>query len=137
MSVSRLRPEGAPQAPSLGAERLDLIARALALDPKILFYDEPSAGLDPISTTRIDELINNLKTTFRMSSVVVTHVMESVRRIADRIVLLHQGRVLVDGGIQDLLDCPDPRVQQFVQGDLEGLAENAQGLQSFYKDLLT
>ena len=71
-----------PSAISGGMQKRAAVARALALDPKILFYDEPSAGLDPIATTRIDELINKLKTTMRMTNVVVTHVMESVQRFA-------------------------------------------------------
>ncbi|MAG58862.1 MAG: ABC transporter ATP-binding protein [Planctomycetes bacterium] len=80
-----------PSAISGGMQKRAAVARALALDPKILFYDEPSAGLDPIATTRIDELINKLKTTMRMTNVVVTHVMESVQRIADHIIMLDKG----------------------------------------------
>ncbi|MGH7753537.1 MAG: ABC transporter ATP-binding protein, partial [Gemmatimonadales bacterium] len=92
------------------------VARALAMDPKILFYDEPSAGLDPIATARIDQLINGLKASMGITSVVVTHVMESVRRIADHVVMLHAGTVLLDASLKELLASADPLVRQFVQG---------------------
>ena len=86
--------EKRPSEISGGMLKRAAIARALARDPKILFYDEPSAGLDPISTTRIDVLINELKNVMKITNVVVTHVMESVRRIADHVVMLDRGRVL-------------------------------------------
>jgi len=123
-----------PSAISGGMQKRAAVARALALDPKMLFYDEPSAGLDPITTTRIDQLINRLKTTMRMSSVVVTHVMESVQRIADHIVMLDKGRVLLDGSLDDLMESEDPRIKQFRTGDLAG--PGAVSTEEFHKDLL-
>src|SRR5690606_34237632 len=109
-----------PSAISGGMQKRAAVARALALDPKILFYDEPSAGLDPIATTRIDQRINKLKTTMGMTNVVVTHVMESVQRIADHIIMLDKGRVILDGTLDDLMESEDPRVRQFRTGDLQG-----------------
>jgi phospholipid/cholesterol/gamma-HCH transport system ATP-binding protein len=125
-----------PSQISGGMQKRAAVARAIALDPKLLFYDEPSAGLDPIATTRLDQLINRLKTAMGMTSVVVTHVMESVRRIADHVLLLHEGRVRLDGSLADLLASPDPLVQQFVKGDLEGFSSEAASLRSFHRDLL-
>ncbi len=126
-----------PDEISGGMKKRAAVARALALDPKLMFYDEPSAGLDPIATARIDQLIQKLKTAMGITNVVVTHVMESVRRIADRVVMLHSGRVVLDGTLEDLLESRDPLVQQFVRGDLEGLAAGTVSLQSYHRDLLT
>jgi phospholipid/cholesterol/gamma-HCH transport system ATP-binding protein len=119
-----------------GMTKRAAVARALALDPKILFYDEPSAGLDPIATARIDHLINGLKSSMGITSVVVTHVMESVRRIADHVVMLYSGKVLLDGNLEDLTASDNPLVRQFVQGDLEGLAVAATPVEKYYKDLM-
>ncbi len=112
------------------------VARALALDPKILFYDEPSAGLDPIATTRGDQLICKLRDTMGMTSVVVTHVMESVRRIADHVIMLDQGRVILDGTLADLDASDDPRVQQFRTGEVQGPNTGVVSGQQFLQDLL-
>jgi phospholipid/cholesterol/gamma-HCH transport system ATP-binding protein len=112
------------------------VARALALDPKILFYDEPSAGLDPIATTRIDQLINRLKTTMRMTNVIVTHVMESVQRIADRIIMLDRGKVILDGSLHDLMSSDDPLIRQFRTGDLTGPGGGVTSVEDYVKDLL-
>ena len=125
-----------PAEISGGMQKRAAVARALALDPRILFYDEPSAGLDPIATSRMDHLINRLKTSMGITNIVVTHVMESVRRIADHVLLLHEGRVLLDGSLDDLMESKEPLVQQFVRGDLEGLAATTGSLKSFHKDLL-
>lgn len=125
-----------PSAISGGMLKRAAIARALALDPKILFYDEPSAGLDPIQTTRVDQLINKLKTTMGMTSVVVTHVMESVQRIADHVIMLDKGQVLLNGSLRDLLESPDERIQQFVKGDLQGPGKGATSSEAYLRDLL-
>jgi phospholipid/cholesterol/gamma-HCH transport system ATP-binding protein len=125
-----------PSEISGGMQKRAAIARALALDPRILFYDEPSAGLDPIATSRIDQLINQLKESMRMTSIVVTHVMESVRRIADHVIMLDQGRVILDGSLHNLETSEDPRVKQFLTGDLHGPAAGAVSDQQFLQDLL-
>ena len=128
--------ERRPSAISGGMQKRAAVARALALDPKILFYDEPSAGLDPISTTRIDHLINKLKTTMRMTNIVVTHVMESVQRIADRILMLDHGKVILDGTLDDLMTSDDPRIKQFRTGDLAGPGGGATSTEDYHRDLL-
>lgn len=125
-----------PSAISGGMQKRAAVARALALDPKILFYDEPSAGLDPIATTRIDQLINRLKSSMRMTNVVVTHVMESVQRIADHIIMLDKGRVILDGSLDDLMGSDDPRIKQFRTGDLAGPGAGVTSTEDYVKDLL-
>lgn len=112
------------------------VARALALDPKILFYDEPESGLDPIATSRVDQLINQLRDTMGITNVVVTHTLDSVRRIADHVLLLDQGRVLLDGTVGDLEASDDPRVRRFRTGELEREEGGSARMQSYYKDLL-
>ncbi len=96
------------------------LARALSLDPDILFYDEPSAGLDPITSVQVDELICNLNRLLGVTSVVVTHEMDSAFRIADRMVLLDKGRFVAEGSKDEFRDSDDPRVRQFVHGLAKG-----------------
>lgn len=119
-----------------GQRKRAAVARAIALDPQILFYDEPSAGLDPITTTKMDVLINKLKTVLGITSIVVTHVMESVQRIADHIIMLDAGRVILDGTLDELLQSPDPRIQDFVRGDLGHGGDDDHMRQEFYNQLL-
>ncbi|HGY89919.1 MAG TPA: ATP-binding cassette domain-containing protein [Planctomycetes bacterium] len=125
-----------PSEISGGMQKRAALARAIALDPKIVFYDEPSAGLDPIATAAIDELINDLKTKMGMTNVVVTHVMESVRRIADKVVMLDKGNVLLYGTLDDLLNSDDPRVRKFVNGEVDALAAESEAYSSFLQDLM-
>jgi phospholipid/cholesterol/gamma-HCH transport system ATP-binding protein len=89
------------------------LARALAMDPEILFCDEPSAGLDPVVAAGIDRLILDLKKAFRMTIVVVTHEMASVEIIADRVAMMHEGKVHAVGTIDELKAIGDPIIDQF------------------------
>ena len=125
-----------PSEVSGGMKKRAAVARALAMDPKILFYDEPSAGLDPIATSSLDRLINDLKTGMGITSVVVTHEMESVRRIADRVLLQYRGQVLLDGTLDELLESSEERVRQFVTGDLESMALTSTSINAYHRDLL-
>jgi phospholipid/cholesterol/gamma-HCH transport system ATP-binding protein len=125
-----------PAALSGGMQKRAAVARALALDPRIIFYDEPSAGLDPIATSRIDRLVNRLKDSLGMTSVVVTHVMESVQRIADRVIMLSRGKVILDGDLDALMDSEDPLVVQFRTGDLTGPGSTMTSTEDYLKDLL-
>ena len=85
----------------------------MAMDPDIIFYDEPSAGLDPIVAAGLDELIRTMQSTFNLTSVVVTHEMESVKIIADRVCVLHKGRVAGIGSLDELERSDHPYIQQF------------------------
>ncbi|HTL71190.1 MAG TPA: ABC transporter ATP-binding protein [Candidatus Eisenbacteria bacterium] len=96
------------------------LARAIVMDPKIIFYDEPTAGLDPVMTGVIDKLTIDLTRKLQITSVVVTHDMGSVFRIADRIVMLHQGNILEIGTPTQIRNSKNPIVQQFITGDAEG-----------------
>ncbi len=91
------------------------LARALALDPEIMLLDEPTAGLDPITAGEINELIRGLQKERNTSSIVVTHDMRSVRTVADRIVLLNEGSILVEGTLDELSENHDPFVAKFIQ----------------------
>lgn len=112
------------------------VARALALDPKILFYDEPESGLDPIATSRVDQLINEMRDTMGITNVVVTHTIDSVRRIGDHVLLLDQGKLLLDGTVDDLITSDHPRVQRFRTGEIEAETPGGGRLQSYWRDLL-
>ena len=92
------------------------VARALALEPSIMLYDEPTAGLDPISAAASDELIRRLRDTVGVTSVIVSHDVQSLRRVSDRAALLHRGRFIAVGPIGVLETNPDPAVAQFLAG---------------------
>jgi phospholipid/cholesterol/gamma-HCH transport system ATP-binding protein len=115
--------EHADKMPSMlsgGMKKRAGLARAMALDPKVLFYDEPSAGLDPVTSAEIDQLIMDLNKKLGVTSVVVTHEMDSAYRIADRMVLLDRGKFIASGTAQEMRTHPDPLVHQFVNGLAEG-----------------
>lgn len=103
-----------------GMRRRVGLARALAMDPELVFYDEPTAGLDPIVAGVIDKLILDLSKKLQITSVVVTHDMKSVFAIADRIVMLYEGKIIADGTMSEIKNSEDPRVKQFITGSPEG-----------------
>lgn len=103
-----------PAQLSGGMKKRAAIARALAMDPEILFFDEPSAGLDPIIAAGIDELILKLKQAFRISIVVVTHELASAFLIADRMILLDKGNIVANGTANEFRASQQPRVRQFL-----------------------
>lgn len=96
------------------------VARALALEPRIMLYDEPTAGLDPISAAANDELIRRLRDSVGVTSVIVSHDVQSLRRVCDRAALLHGGRVIATGSMEELGASADPAVAQFLSGVHEG-----------------
>jgi phospholipid/cholesterol/gamma-HCH transport system ATP-binding protein len=100
-----------------GMQKRAGLARALALDPVILLLDEPTAGLDPISSTEIDELILNLQDKYQMASIVVTHDMISAKTIATRIALMDQGKIVIEGSFEDLQKSDESFVSQFLHRD--------------------
>ena len=96
------------------------LARAIALDPDIVFYDEPTSGLDPVVGGVTDKLIKDLSTKLLITSVVVTHDMQSVFEIADRIAMLHKGRVVEIGTTHEIRNSANPYIQQFINGRPDG-----------------
>ncbi len=103
-----------PSQLSGGMKKRAAIARALAMDPEILFFDEPSAGLDPIMAAGIDDLILNLKKAYAMCIIVVTHELASAFLIADRIILIDRGNILAMGAAKEIQESKQPRVRQFL-----------------------
>lgn len=99
-----------PAELSGGMTKRAALARAIIMDPKLLFFDEPSAGLDPITSAELDELIIKLKQTMNMTIVVVTHELESVFKIADRIAILGDGKLLLAGTPEEIRASDDPRI---------------------------
>lgn len=104
-----------PQALSGGMKKRAGLARALAMDPEILFFDEPSAGLDPVTAAGLDDLILSLNRTFRMTIVAVTHELTSVERIASHVVMVDRGKILFSGPYGQLLASQEERIRQFLE----------------------
>ena len=125
-----------PAQLSGGMKKRAGLARAMALDPKVLFYDEPSAGLDPVTSAEIDQLIIGLNKQLGVTSVVVTHEMDSAFRIADRMVLLDRGKFIVSGTGEELKNSTDPLVRQFVYGLTEGPLTDRRRAGGYESDLL-
>ncbi len=103
-----------PAQLSGGMQKRAAVARALAMDPEILFFDEPSAGLDPIIAAGIDTLILDLKRAFRMTVIVVTHELASAFLIADRMILIDKGNIVATGTRDEMRVNTHPRVRQFL-----------------------
>lgn len=113
-----------PAEISGGMKKRVALARALALDPEILFSDEPTSGLDPVMTAVVDELTQNLTRKLGMTAVVVTHDMTSAFRIATRMIMLgsgsEQGRIIAVGKPEEIRNNPNPMLQQFIKGEADG-----------------
>ena len=107
--------EKMPSEISGGMQKRVGLARALALDPEILLFDEPTAGLDPITAAEIGKLISQLQEERRMTSIVVTHDVHGAKSFCDRLVLMREGTVAVDGTFEDLAKSRDPFVVQFLR----------------------
>ncbi|MBB6485192.1 phospholipid/cholesterol/gamma-HCH transport system ATP-binding protein [Rhizobium lusitanum] len=105
-----------PSELSGGMIKRAALARALALDPDLVFLDEPTSGLDPIGATEFDELIAKLRDTLGLTVYMVTHDLDSLFSVCDRIAVLGQKRVLVEGTVEDMLACDDPWVQSYFRG---------------------
>ena len=97
-----------------GMKKRVSLARALATDPNYMFYDEPTTGLDPVTSDQIDALIQDLTAKLHVTSVIVTHDMFTVERIAKRVIFLHEGRVHFDGTPSQLVDSTDPVSREFL-----------------------
>lgn len=103
-----------PSQLSGGMVKRAALARAIVMDPKLLFFDEPSAGLDPVVSAELDELILRLRDALRMTIVVVTHELESAFKIADTITVLDQGRVLMTGTVDEVRNADNERIQDLL-----------------------
>jgi phospholipid/cholesterol/gamma-HCH transport system ATP-binding protein len=99
------------------------LARAIAMDPQYVLYDEPTTGLDPIMADKINELIRRLQKELAITSVAVTHDMQSAYKIADRIAMLYEGKIIFLGTPREIQQCADPVVQQFIKGESSGPIE--------------
>jgi phospholipid/cholesterol/gamma-HCH transport system ATP-binding protein len=122
-----------PSQLSGGMKKRAAVARALAMDPEILFFDEPSAGLDPIIAAGVDQLILELKKAFHMTIIVVTHELASAFLIADRMVLIDKGNVVAIGTTEEMRASTHPRVRQF----LDRIAEPEVAQELDYLQMLT
>jgi len=134
-----------PAEISGGMKKRAGLARAVALDPEILFYDEPSAGLDPVTSAEIDQLMMDLSRKLDVASVVVTHEMDSAFRIADRMVMLDKGKVLMTGrreefeAIRDGEPAGDEKmdlIRQFLRGDSTGPITQRRQDSGYEEDIL-
>ncbi|MEK6797394.1 MAG: ABC transporter ATP-binding protein [Planctomycetota bacterium] len=105
-----------PAQLSGGQKKRVALARAIALDPEVILYDEPTTGLDPPRADEINELILKLKRELSVTGIVVTHDMASARKVADRMVMLYQGKFIFDGTPEAIDRCTDARVRCFVEG---------------------
>ncbi|MHB2155700.1 ABC transporter ATP-binding protein [Calditrichota bacterium GD2] len=109
-----------PSELSGGMKKRVGLARAIIMDPKYVLYDEPTTGLDPIMAANIDHLINELNEKIKVTSVIVTHDMQSVSRVADRVVMLHMGKIIFNGSLDELYSTDNAVVDQFVHAKMEG-----------------
>jgi phospholipid/cholesterol/gamma-HCH transport system ATP-binding protein len=127
-----LNPRDADKFPSElsgGMTKRAALARALALDPEIVFLDEPTSGLDPISAGAFDELIRTLQQTLGITVFMVTHDLESLYAVCDRIAALADGKVVATGTIEAMLQAEHPWVKQYFQGQRAGAIERRHGSQ--------
>ncbi len=124
-----------PSELSGGMARRAALARAIALDPELIMFDEPFVGQDPITMGVLVELIRNLNQALGVTSIVVSHDVPEVMSIADWVYLLADGKVIAFGSPHDLINNPDPRVQQFLQGEADGPVPFRFPAQPIEKDL--
>lgn len=106
-----------PNELSGGMKKRVSLARAIAVNPQIVLYDEPTAGLDPVMSGKIDRLITSTRRIMGVTSVVVTHHMSSAFNIADRIAMIHDGKIIAAGTVEQIKNSDNPIVQQFIHGE--------------------
>ncbi len=100
------------------------LARAIAYQPEIILYDEPSTGIDPIRADAINDLIIQMKKDLKVTSIVITHDMVSTYKVADQVAMLYQGRIIATGTPEEIQNSKNPVIQQFITGAAEGPIEN-------------
>jgi phospholipid/cholesterol/gamma-HCH transport system ATP-binding protein len=116
-----------PSELSGGMQKRVSFARAIVTNPKIILYDEPTAGLDPVSSTVIEDYIVQLKNELEAASIVVTHQMSTIKRTADRVIMLYDGEIVWQGNPEEMLMSDDPYARQFVNAKREGPMVTAAG----------
>jgi phospholipid/cholesterol/gamma-HCH transport system ATP-binding protein len=109
-----------PASLSGGMRKRVGLARAIVMDPQFILYDEPTTGLDPIMADVIDQLVRSLQRRLGVTAVVVTHDMTSAFKVADRVAMLHEGRIVYSGTVAETRNTGDPLVRQFIEGSSEG-----------------
>jgi phospholipid/cholesterol/gamma-HCH transport system ATP-binding protein len=109
-----------PAELSGGMKKRVSLARAIAMEPEILLYDEPTTGIDPVMADAINELIVQMREQLKVTSIAITHDMKSAYKIGDRIAMLYQGEIIEVGTPEEIRKSPNPIVQQFIQGKSEG-----------------
>jgi phospholipid/cholesterol/gamma-HCH transport system ATP-binding protein len=109
-----------PSELSGGMKKRVSLARAIAMEPEILLYDEPTTGIDPVVADAINELIIRMREKLNVTSIAITHDMKSAYKIADRIAMLYQGEIIEVGTPEEIRNSLNPIVQQFIQGRSEG-----------------
>lgn len=124
--------EMAPSDLSGGMKKRVSLARAIATSPEVILYDEPTTGLDPTNTRRIDNVIRDLQAKLQVTSIVVTHDIQSAFYISDRLALLHEGKIKFVGTKSEVKNADDPIVQGFIKGDI-GEAEPNHKVKNYAK----
>jgi phospholipid/cholesterol/gamma-HCH transport system ATP-binding protein len=109
-----------PSELSGGMKKRVALARAICIEPEIIFYDEPTTGVDPITADSINELIRSLHDKLKVTSIVVTHDMKSAYSVADKIAMLYQGKIIAEGTPQEIQNTEHPVVHQFINGLAQG-----------------
>ena len=109
-----------PSELSGGMQKRAALARAIALDPDVVLFDEPTSGLDPIVTSVIDELVKQTQEKTGCTFIIISHDMASTFRVADKVAMLYQGKILEEGSVEEFKNTTNPLVLQFIQGSLEG-----------------
>jgi phospholipid/cholesterol/gamma-HCH transport system ATP-binding protein len=109
-----------PAEVSGGMKKRAALARAIVLEPEIILYDEPTSGLDPVIANTINDLIVHTREVLGATQIVVTHDMESAYRIADRIAMLYEGKIIEAGSVEEIRSSKNPVVQQFITGNTKG-----------------
>jgi phospholipid/cholesterol/gamma-HCH transport system ATP-binding protein len=117
----------APSELSGGMRRRVGFARAIAQQPEILLFDEPTTGLDPITTAQINEVIKELNDQLKTTTVTITHDMEGAYKVGDRIAMLYKGKIIADAPPAEFRNLEDPRVQQFLHGEAHGPLTDGDG----------
>ncbi len=119
VNLSGLR-DRMPNELSGGMRKRIGLARALVLDPELILYDEPSAGLDPVTSAVIDELMISLSEKIGAASIIVTHEMDSAFKVATRLAMIHEGQIIAEGSAKEFQNHSNPLVSQFVHGNPKG-----------------